>query len=865
VSTGDVRSRSQLLAGMLLDDVEQIAERSAARMQELLPSYAKVPRHELVPLTLANARNVLEAIRDADQDRRREHRSAGTGPAGPGITPDEMLHAWRIGLEGVREAAYAVAEEREIGQDALLEFVEATLRWGDGAMRASASAQHEAELRELGRLAREQAALRRVATMVAGESSPEEVFAKVAQEVASVLDAETAAIDRYDADGGCTVVGSWGTFREAFPVGTRWQLRGDTVGTMVYRTGRPARTNSYAEVTGTIAAAARHAGLHSAVASPIIVNGRLWGVIAVATSQPEPMPADTESRITQFTELVATAISNVQAREEAKRLADEQAALRRVAMLVARESSPEEVFTKVAEEVGVLVNSDAAAVLCYEADQRAMVVGNWGALAERLPVGSRVTLDPYSVSALVYRTQRPARFAAYEMATSVAAGAREVGLRSAVGSPIFVNGRLWGVIAAATALAETMPADAESRIAQFTELVATAISNIQAREEVKRLADEQVALRRVATLVARESSPEEVFTKVAEEVVLLLGAESAMVERYEPDGDAVVVGSWAIEGARGLLEARRDAWFRPGHRWRPPDGSITSSVNRTARPARLDDDGHGSASTAVDERQAGRGSAVGSPIVVNGRVWGAIVAATSRAEPLPADAEARIAQFTELVATAISNLQTRSDLAASRARIVAAADDERRRVVRDLHDGAQQRLVHTVVTLKLAGRALERDRDDAAGLVDAAIKHAQTAIDELRELSHGILPSVLTSGGLGAGVRALAAKMPIPVDIDVRVGPLPGAVEATAYFVVAEALTNVAKHAQAEVAAVTARLEMGVLRLKVTDDGVGGAEPAGAGLVGLRDRLAVLDGSLRIESPTGNGTIVQASIPVSGS
>jgi signal transduction histidine kinase len=219
-------------------------------------------------------------------------------------------------------------------------------------------------------------------------------------------------------------------------------------------------------------------------------------------------------------------------------------------------------------------------------------------------------------------------------------------------------------------------------------------------------------------------------------------------------------------------------------------------------------------------------------------------------------------EFTELLATAISNTEARSELAASRSRIVAAADAERRRVVGDLHDGAQQRLVHTVITLKLARRALENATPDAPTLVTEALEQAMRANEELRELAHGILPSNLTSGGLRAGVEALATRAPVPVENSVTVGRLPAAVEATAYFVVAEALTNVAKHARAARAAVTARIEDGMLSVQVRDDGVGGARPDGNGLVGLADRVAALDGRLRVESPADGGTLVAAAIPL---
>jgi signal transduction histidine kinase len=182
-------------------------------------------------------------------------------------------------------------------------------------------------------------------------------------------------------------------------------------------------------------------------------------------------------------------------------------------------------------------------------------------------------------------------------------------------------------------------------------------------------------------------------------------------------------------------------------------------------------------------------------------------------------------------------------------------------VVRDLHDGAQQRLVHTIVTLKQARRALRPGRDPAARLVDEALRHAETATQELRELAHGILPSALTNGGLRAGILALASRMCIPVEVEVSVGRLPGPVEATAYFIVAEALTNVVKHARAQSATVSARVAGGLLELEVSDDGIGGVRPNGTGLLGLRDRLSAVGGTFRVNSPAGGGTAIAALIP----
>jgi signal transduction histidine kinase len=342
---------------------------------------------------------------------------------------------------------------------------------------------------------------------------------------------------------------------------------------------------------------------------------------------------------------------------------------------------------------------------------------------------------------------------------------------------------------------------------------------------------------------------------VAEELGRLVGVVATRLFRYDPDATATVVAGWGRLGQTGAV----------GTRMRLSGVNIVSTVARTGRPARMEDDTTATGALGAYAPRVPRREAVAGPIVVGGRLWGAMVVSTAEeAAPLPGATEARIEEFAQLVAAGISNVEARSELAASRARILEATDDERRRVVRDLHDGAQQRLVHTVIRLKLARRALEAEKDDAPSLVTEALHEAERATEEVRELAHGILPSVLTRGGLRAGVEALASRSPVPVDIAVSVGRLAPAVEATAYFVVAEALTNVAKHARAHRAAVTARVSDGTLRVEVRDDGVGGARPDGTGLVGLADRLAVLDGYLRIEDAAGGGTMLAARIPVFG-
>jgi signal transduction histidine kinase len=358
----------------------------------------------------------------------------------------------------------------------------------------------------------------------------------------------------------------------------------------------------------------------------------------------------------------------------------------------------------------------------------------------------------------------------------------------------------------------------------------------------------------VATLVAQESPAAEVFAEVAEGLCRVLGVEITRLYRYETDGTATLVADAGDEDSRIGVGTRVAI---EGH-------NLAALVHRSGRPARIADPADATGPLGVRARERGVRSAVGTPIVVGDRVWGVIIVASRQPAPLPASTESRIAKFTELVATSISNVQARSELAASRARVVAAADAERRRLVRDLHAGAQQRLVHTIITLKLAQRELPPHQEPGSELVAEALDHAERANVELRELAHGILPAALTRGGLRAGVHALASRAPVPVDIDVPVGRLPTAVEATAYFVVAEALTNIAKHARAGRAEVTARIDDGTLAVQVRDDGVGGVQLDGSGLTGLADRLAALDGELRVESPADGGTLVAAAIPLSG-
>jgi len=708
---------------------------------------------------------------------------------------------------------------------------------------------------EVSRLADEQAALLRVATLVARRVPSDELFGGVARELAELLECDSAHVLHYeDGNTAVKVVGAWSAEGGNLPVGLVAPLRGRSVSQMVLERRRAVRIEDYHEASEEIRRIASEYGIHASIGAPITVDGRLWGTLVASSHRPEPLPTDTEARLGEFTTLVATAISNTESRQETRRLAEDQAALRRVATLVAEGAPPPEVFAAVVRELGQLLGVDSTHLARYEPDGTVTSVGGWSPHGTNAPVGTRVPLDDTTVTGLVHESGRPARLDGYEQGSGEVAEIIEaLGVRSSVGAPITVDGQPWGVMVASSNRPEPLAADTEARIAAFTDLVATAISNTESRAETRRLAEEQAALRRVATLVAEAVPPSDLFRGVAAEVGTLLGAELATLFRYEDEDTVRMLSIWTADGVP--LETPET--------WGVEELGLSRSTAEANWPGRVDDWTQFSGPLAQFVRDdAGVTSSVSSPIVVEGQLWGALAVHSTQDEQLPPDTEAHLEEFTELVATAIANTQARSELSASRARIVVATDEERRRVVRDLHDGAQQRLVHTVVTLQMASRALEHESGEASPLVAEALQHAQEATDELRELAHGILPSVLTRGGLRAGVDALASRMPVPVEIGVSVERLAPEVEATAYFVVAEALTNVAKHSHADRAVVSAKVENGDFRIEVRDDGIGGAKAAGTGLVGLADRVAALDGSFRLESPADGGTLVAADIPV---
>jgi signal transduction histidine kinase len=393
-------------------------------------------------------------------------------------------------------------------------------------------------------------------------------------------------------------------------------------------------------------------------------------------------------------------------------------------------------------------------------------------------------------------------------------------------------------------------------VAALTSLILAAVTAERAASEraQQALTDEQTALRRIATLVAGEAASHRVFEQVTVEAAQTLGAPAASLARFDEDGTVTFVGGWSDTGQLA---------FPVGSRVPVDETGVLAEIRRTGRPERIDDY-EGRAPEIVERLSSfGYGSASAAPIRVGGQVWGALVAAAPRDEPVAPGSERRLADFAELVAQALANADAYRKLAASRVRIVEAGDTERRRLERNLHDGAQQRLVSLALRLRMIKASLRKDPEYAEALLADAGTELDHALEELRELARGIHPAVLTDRGLEAAIRALAGRAPIPVELTrLPQDRLPDSVEAAIYYLVAEAITNVAKYAQATYASVAVERSNGFATVVVHDDGIGGAEPVpGSGLVGLADRVEALGGRLHIESPPGRGTHLTAEIP----
>ena len=376
------------------------------------------------------------------------------------------------------------------------------------------------------------------------------------------------------------------------------------------------------------------------------------------------------------------------------------------------------------------------------------------------------------------------------------------------------------------------------------------LEHAQLRDELHVRVAEEAALRRVATLVAQHAAPEDVLAVVAEEVALHLRADAAMVTRFTAHGVATVLADWARPGL---------APFPVGEAIELGDGTALHRVQTTSAPARVDAYAGLEGAHPEEMLKLGMRAGVAAPILVEGRLWGAVAAGSAQA-PFDALSEHRLAAFAELVAQAIANVDAQIRLKRSSARVIEAADGARRKLERDLHDGAQQRLVTLAIGLRLLAR---RAGPEVAPAVEGCIEELLAALEELRDLARGLHPAVLSEHGLHAALEALAGRTPVATRVQVTLPErLPETHEIALYFVATEALANVVKYAQAETVEIVTDHVDGRVRIRIRDDGRGGADSAaGSGLRGLADRVEALDGTLAVESPPGHGTRITAELP----
>lgn len=527
---------------------------------------------------------------------------------------------------------------------------------------------------------------------------------------------------------------------------------------------------------------------------------------------------------------------------ELRDLAEQQAALRRVATLAAEGAEPQAVFTAVAVETSKMLGVGAVSLISYDA-AAGMFTKIYGTHGQRsaVPDGTTWPVTDCPEGELVLRTGGAARIDDWTgLPGPTAARHLAHGFGQAAAAPIIVDGEIWGHIAAYGEAGEVLAPGCEQRLADFTQLMASAIAGAQARDELRGLAERQgAALRRVATLVGQQASSATIFSAVAGEASRALGVPRADVGRYRA-GSVILLGSTERLG--------HDRAFSSGGQLVAADVLIT-----------------GQAARSQDDR------VVGAPIRVEGALWGVIVALAD--EPLRPGAETRLADFTHLVASSISNVHARNSLIASRARIVTASDETRRRIERNLHDGIQQRMVSLALSLRAVRAGSSLPPEVAAGL-DEVARDLDAVLEEIRVFSQGLHPALLARSGLGPSLRALARRSPIPVSLDVAgVTRLPPAVETAVYYVVSEALANAAKHSQAGEVAVRVAVDPdpgpdrdpAAVRATVTDDGIGGAAQArGSGLIGLADRVEALGGQLTLDSPAGQGTTISIELPLVG-
>ena len=684
-------------------------------------------------------------------------------------------------------------------------------------------------------LQEQDAALQRVTRLIARRAEPEELFDTVVSEVARVLDGAVWLV-RQDPEGGTTVLASLGD--ATFPNADRL----------------PSNALNLVEPALTV---------------PIVVDGATWG--SLSTRPREPSQLDATACMDAFAELVSVAVAGEASQAALRRQAGAQAALRHVATLVAEGSSLSDLFAAVARAVVQAIEADAISVERIDPDRSTTVIASLD--APRFPIGSRWPLDEAGLRAPVVASGRPVRVDdVSDLAGATADALRDSAIRSLVGAPIVVNGAVWGLIWVGGKRAEPLAAATETRLRDFAEFAAVAVANADSRNRLRRLADSEASLRRVATLAAEGATPAELLSALAREAARILDGSTVAIAKYEPDDSFRVVA------------AHNDPVFAVGSSWPVEEASLAAAVRETKAPVRGDDLAETSGTVAEAVRAAGLASATGAPIVVDGDVWGMImVGLRHRREALPVfrgwytsrmlssavsgeEIESRLASFADLAGTAISRAQAQSELIASRARIMEAGDEAMRRIERDLHDGTQQRLVALSLRLQQLHADVPADEGAVLAGLEQVERELTAVIEEVQELSRGVHPAQLRVGGLRPSLRALARRSPIPVDVTVDVPERPPAsVETAVYYVVSESLTNAIKHSRASSVSVTVVGDSQSVCATVADDGVGGAERgagSGSGLTGLSDRVNALSGRLSVVSPRGGGTTISVELPV---
>jgi signal transduction histidine kinase len=533
--------------------------------------------------------------------------------------------------------------------------------------------------------------------------------------------------------------------------------------------------------------------------------------------------------------------------EELEQVADEQAALRRIATLVAAGTTEADLAAAVSFEIGGLFGAQSAAVVRWDGDT-IRVVGRWRADSTPPPAGDVLSFGGDTLAARVVQTGAPARIdSAADLKTEFARQRwAELGYEASIGAPIMVDQKVWGVVSASRVEPGDLFAEGdEARLSDFSALVAQAIANAEARRETAALVAEQTLLRQIATLVAGGRPSTEVFDAVMSGAAALFDAETVTLIQWQGVLDEVaVLAAWSAAEP-----------VAAGSLYHPDQGGPSLRVLETGAVCQ----------GAESSPERGPVAVIAAPVIAKGSLFGGLTASRAASDPFPAGAEVRLRSFADLTGQSISNEHAQTELRASRLRIVQTADEARRRLERNLHDGAQQRLVSVSLALRLIEQMLVSEKSTAHGVLREAAQELGEAMRELRELARGLHPALLNERGLAPALESVSARAPFPVDItgvpEDRRLPLP--VEAAIYYVISESLANAARHAAASSARVTMSCHSDQVTLEIADDGVGGASlEAGSGLRGLVDRVEALGGELVVSSPHGAGTLVRAELPL---